>query len=333
MAVATDLFYSSVTKLFGSVQHVRQQTVNLPLVKQFALGSLPGAAASILLLKTYPPLHAYQDTIIRNTLGIMLIVVALLNLVKLWLGDEATGAIQDKPLEGKLVLTISIGFVLGFLVGLTSIGSGSLFALAMMFFYRLTAAELVGTDIVHAFLLVSAAGLMHAGLGHIHYGLAFQLLIGSVPGVYSEAVSRRKSRRSRCAPPWPPSFCSAASSCCNPLTSVPWTLFAIGTGAILLFSIGLATATVGFWITRIAELQNFTEDAARTAAQYPLALYPKWLQSLLLVVVPVGFVSYVPSLYIVRGEYGVWLLAGTALAALLCLAGSLAFWRYGLTKY
>lgn len=183
VAVATDLFYSSVTKLFGSVQHVRQQTVNLPLVKQFALGSLPGAAASILLLKTYPPLHAYQDTIIRNTLGIMLIVVALLNLVKLWLGDDATGAIQDKPLEGKLVLTISIGFVLGFLVGLTSIGSGSLFALAMMFFYRLTAAELVGTDIVHAFLLVSAAGLMHAGLGHIHYGLAFQLLIGSVPGV------------------------------------------------------------------------------------------------------------------------------------------------------
>ncbi len=74
-------------------------------------------------------------------------------------------------------------------------------------------------------------------------------------------------------------------------TAVPWTLFAIGTGAILLFSIGLATATVGFWITRIAELQNITEDAARTAAQYPLALYPKWLQSLLLVVVPDGFVS------------------------------------------
>ncbi len=80
-------------------------------------------------------------------------------------------------------MTILIGILLGFIVGLTSIGSGSLFALAMMFFYRLKAAELVGTDIVHAFLLVSAAGIMHAGFGNIDYMLAFNLLIGSVPGV------------------------------------------------------------------------------------------------------------------------------------------------------
>ncbi|SDD97345.1 hypothetical protein SAMN02799630_04328 [Paenibacillus sp. UNCCL117] len=182
-AVATDLVYNSVTKLFGSIQHLRQRTVDLALARQFALGSLPGAAASILLLKWYPPLHAYQDLIIRHALGFMLVLVALLNLVQLALKDKGTSRLQELSLERKLPLTIIIGFVLGFIVGFTSIGSGSLFALAMMLFYRMSSAELVGTDIVHAFLLVTAAGLLHMGLGHVHYGLAFQLLIGSVPGV------------------------------------------------------------------------------------------------------------------------------------------------------
>ncbi|WP_256257684.1 MULTISPECIES: ABC transporter permease [unclassified Paenibacillus] len=116
-------------------------------------------------------------------------------------------------------------------------------------------------------------------------------------------------------------------------TAIPYTLLSIGTGSVILFAIGLATATVGFWMTRITELQNITEDAARTAAQYPLVLYPGWMKSMLLFVIPVGLVSYAPALFILRGEYGGWLLAVIGAAALLCLAASLQFWRYGLTKY
>ncbi|MGG6312620.1 ABC transporter permease [Paenibacillus macerans] len=112
-----------------------------------------------------------------------------------------------------------------------------------------------------------------------------------------------------------------------------WTPFVILTGAAILFSIGLATATLGFWTTRITELQNITEDAARTAAQYPLTLYPKWMSSLLLFAIPVGFVNYVPSLFILRGEIGPWILAATAGVAVICLAASLRFWRFGITKY
>lgn len=115
--------------------------------------------------------------------------------------------------------------------------------------------------------------------------------------------------------------------------SVPLTLLAICTGAVIMFSIGLATATIGFWTTRITELQNITEDAARTAAQYPLSLYPKWLSSLLLIVIPVGLVNYVPALYILRGELGPWVPGVVALAAGLCLYGSLRFWQFGITKY
>ncbi|MEK8132386.1 sulfite exporter TauE/SafE family protein [Paenibacillus filicis] len=183
VAVATDLFYNSITKLFGSIQHVRQKTVNMTLVRHLAMGSVPSAVIAIVLLKFYPPLQGYQDAIIKHSLGIVLIAVAILSLAKVWITPNRTNAVQDKSLADKKGLSILIGVLLGFIVGLTSIGSGSLFALAMMFFYRLKAAELVGTDIVHAFLLVSAAGLMHAGFGNIDYWLALNLLVGSVPGV------------------------------------------------------------------------------------------------------------------------------------------------------
>ncbi|MDO7908840.1 ABC-2 family transporter protein [Paenibacillus sp. JX-17] len=116
-------------------------------------------------------------------------------------------------------------------------------------------------------------------------------------------------------------------------TAVPLTLFIIVTGAVILFSIGLATATLGFWTTRIEELQNITEDAARTAAQYPLTLYPKWMSFLLLTLIPVGLVAYWPSLFILRGEGGFWFMAVLAGTACICLLLSLRFWQYGITKY
>jgi ABC-2 type transport system permease protein len=114
---------------------------------------------------------------------------------------------------------------------------------------------------------------------------------------------------------------------------VPETAFAVLCGAVILFSIGLATATVGFWTMRINELQNVTEDASRNAALYPLDVFPGWLKTFLLTVIPVGFVNYVPALYTVRGEGGPWLLAATGAFALLFVAASLLFWRYGVTKY
>lgn len=183
VAVATDLFYNSITKLFGSIQHYRQKTINFKVTKYLAFGSIPSAVVAILLLELYPPLHVIQDTIVKHTLGIVLIIVAILSIAKQWIGRLNTNRWQEKSEEEKRGMTIAIGIVLGFIVGLTSIGSGSLFALAMMFFFRMGAAELVGTDIAHAFLLVSAAGIMHAGFGNIDYHLAFNLLAGSVPGV------------------------------------------------------------------------------------------------------------------------------------------------------
>lgn len=184
IAVGTDLAYNSLTKLFGSLQHWRQKTVNLKLVKYLAIGSIPSAVCAVGILHVFDSFFHNQDEVLKHALGYVLILVAVTTLVKTFMKEKFQwNRIQMKSLEEKKGLTIGIGVALGFIVGLTSIGSGSLFALAMLFLYKLTPSELVGTDIVHAFLLVTVAGLLHAGIGNVDYVLMFNLLVGSIPGV------------------------------------------------------------------------------------------------------------------------------------------------------
>ncbi|WP_442601283.1 ABC transporter permease [Paenibacillus sp. KN14-4R] len=116
-------------------------------------------------------------------------------------------------------------------------------------------------------------------------------------------------------------------------TAIPLTIVTIGSGALILFSIGLATATVGFWTTRIEELQTMTEDAARSAAQYPLELYPKWFKGMLLTLIPVGLTNYVPALAIIRHEYGLWVIGVVPMLSVVIFLIAFAFWRFGITKY
>jgi uncharacterized membrane protein YfcA len=184
IAVGTDLVYNSITKLFGSFQHWRQKTINFKLVKYLAIGSIPSAICAVGVLHLFDSFFHNQEQIIKHALGYVLIIVALTTLIKTFMKSKyESNRFQMKSLEDKRTLTITIGAILGFLVGLTSIGSGSLFALMMIFLYRLGPAELVGTDIAHAFLLVTAAGILHAGIGNVDYLLVFNLLLGSIPGV------------------------------------------------------------------------------------------------------------------------------------------------------
>lgn len=116
-------------------------------------------------------------------------------------------------------------------------------------------------------------------------------------------------------------------------TALPFTILIILSGAVLLFAIGLLTATAGFWITRIEELQNITEDAARTAAQYPMSIYPKWLQGLLIGMIPVAFANYIPSLAIIRHEIGFWAVGLSVGVACGLFAVAIAVWKIGLARY
>jgi uncharacterized membrane protein YfcA len=184
IAVGTDLVYNSITKLFGVVQHWKQKTINFKLTKYLAIGSVPSAVAAIGLLHLFESKYHNQEEIIHHALGYVLILVAIAILIKTFFDHKIRpNRWQLKPLEEKRGLTILMGAIFGFIVGLTSIGSGSLFALAMLYLYRLRASELVGTDIAHAFLLVTVAGLLHASAGTVNYSLVGNLLVGSIPGV------------------------------------------------------------------------------------------------------------------------------------------------------
>lgn len=184
IAVGTDLAYNSITKFFGSLQHWRQKTINFKLVKYLAIGSIPSAICAVGILHVFDSFFHNQDEVIKHALGYVLIIVAITTLIKTFMKERfQLNSIQKKTLEEKKGMTILIGVVLGFIVGLTSIGSGSLFALAMLLLYKLTPSELVGTDIAHAFLLVTVAGVLHAGIGHVDYMLMINLLVGSIPGV------------------------------------------------------------------------------------------------------------------------------------------------------
>jgi uncharacterized membrane protein YfcA len=184
IAVGTDFCYNSITKLFGVIQHWKQKTINFKLTKYLALGSIPGACAAIVILQFSKSSFQNQDKIIGHALGYVLILVAVAILIRTFFDKKIRrNRWQVKSIEEKRGLTIFIGVVFGFIVGFTSIGSGSLFAIAMLYLYRLSASELVGTDIAHAFLLATVAGLLHANTGTVNYSLVGNLLIGSIPGV------------------------------------------------------------------------------------------------------------------------------------------------------
>lgn len=184
VAVGTDLVYNSITKMFGISQHWKQKTINFRLVKYLAVGSIPSAVIAVVSIHFLPIFHYNREGIIKYILGYVLIIAAISIFIKAFFYNESTqNYFQKQTMTQKKSLTIIIGAILGFIVGLTSVGSGSLFAIAMIYLYRLKPSELVGTDITHAFLLVTVASILNINLGNVDYLLLIHLLIGSIPGV------------------------------------------------------------------------------------------------------------------------------------------------------
>lgn len=185
-AVGTDLAYSSITKLAGTWQHWRQGTVDTRVVRAMALGSVPATLAAVAVLFLIHSVDAtIVDAVLERFIGIMLVVAGVLMVQKLWRarrGDIV--ALPDHLVAFPTGKLIAIGAFGGFLVGLTSIGSGSLIIALLVITISLTPEKLVGTDVAHAFLLVGAAAVAHFFvLQDVDVALAAKLLVGSIPGV------------------------------------------------------------------------------------------------------------------------------------------------------
>jgi len=186
VAVGTDLVWGTLTKGFGALVHVRQKTVDSAIVKRLALGSIPGALAGLALLA-----HLHRrggdstDQVVVKMLGVALICVAFSLLVRSLRGSPVKRGGPPSVLARSAGLTTLLGLVVGFLVSLTSVGSGSLIIATLVVLYPTTPLRrIVGSDIVHALILVGISALGHLGIGSINPRLLGGLLLGSIPGVW-----------------------------------------------------------------------------------------------------------------------------------------------------
>jgi uncharacterized membrane protein YfcA len=193
-AVSSDLVASAVMKPVGSFVHLRRGTVNLGLVKWLCLGSIPAAFSGVLIARAFGSGEEVQR-IIRMALGIALLLAAAGLTVRAYLrlverakhrDGRAARLPQGRPsVELRAVPTVLVGIVGGIVVGMTSVGSGSLIIIALMALYpKLKASELVGTDLVQAVPLVASAALGHLLFGDFKLDLTTSLLLGSIPGVW-----------------------------------------------------------------------------------------------------------------------------------------------------
>ncbi len=183
-AVSSDLAASAVMKPFGGFVHARRGTVNWRLAGWLCLGSVPSAFTGVLLLRLIGN-EAAMQTAIKIALGVALLLAAGGLVLKAWTtrrrGDTGLAAteIQVRPLP-----TLLLGAAGGLVVGLTSVGSGSLIMVILLAMYpRLRANDLVGTDLVQAIPLVVSAALGHALFGDLKLDIAGAVLVGSIPGV------------------------------------------------------------------------------------------------------------------------------------------------------
>ncbi|MEU4545406.1 sulfite exporter TauE/SafE family protein [Nonomuraea dietziae] len=182
-AVSSDLVASAIMKPVGGVVHLRRGTVNLRLVGWLCLGSVPAAFSGVFLVRAFGEGAAVQQAV-KTALGIALLLAVAGLAMKAWLGDKG-GSSSARDIVVRPIPTVLVGTVGGLVVGVSSVGSGSLIIVALLALYpALKANQLVGTDLVQAVPLVSAAALGHLFFGDFQLDLTVSLLLGSIPGVY-----------------------------------------------------------------------------------------------------------------------------------------------------
>ncbi len=193
-AIGTDMVFATLTKLTGSVQHYRQRSVNLEVAVFLGLGSIPAGLLGVATLEWMEHFlnPARLQAVMINIIALTLVLVGASLIYRNYFMPNLEEADTPRPgvWDGKSRMsarrrayTVVFGAFGGYLVGLTSIGSGSVMAVILLLLYPLAPAIVVGTDIAHATVLSLVVGLAHMTQGNVDFGLAGSLLLGGIPGV------------------------------------------------------------------------------------------------------------------------------------------------------
>jgi uncharacterized membrane protein YfcA len=196
-AISSDVVASLALKPVGGGVHIKHKTVNWTMVKWLAIGSVPCAFLGSYVIDQVAS-NGFENRV-KEILGAVLLLAAIAMLAKVFVtarrGNPPTEMMDQRLVRP--VPTLLIGAFGGFVVGMTSVGSGSLMIVLLMLLYpTLSSREMVGTDLVQAIPLVAAAALGHILFGNFQLGLTTSVIVGAVPGVYVGAnVSARASDR------------------------------------------------------------------------------------------------------------------------------------------
>lgn len=183
-AVGTDLLYASVTKTVGTAVHGRNKTVDWRVVGLLACGSMPAAVITLIILAKAGTLGSHAVGILNLMLGCILVLTGITILFQKRIVAHFVKDSQTMTLRGLARATILLGFILGILVSVTSVGAGALGTTALLILYpRYPLARIAGTDIAHAVPLTLIAGIGHWLYGAVDFGLMLSLLVGSIPGI------------------------------------------------------------------------------------------------------------------------------------------------------
>ena len=180
IAVGTDALFNFFTKIGSSIVHIRKGTVKGRIVLSLALGSVPGSIIGVRFLQYLRDVYGQGvNHFITYAVGVLLLVIPTFLLFQREIEEHIT---QRPPTMKSFVGMSAIGLLAGFLVGITSVGSGSIIMMLLLLFYSFTPKVMVGTDIVHAMILTGVTSLLHFRLHNLDPGLVISLLIGSIPG-------------------------------------------------------------------------------------------------------------------------------------------------------
>ncbi|MGA7435330.1 MAG: sulfite exporter TauE/SafE family protein [Solirubrobacterales bacterium] len=199
-AIGTDILYAAITKTVGAWRHLKLGTVNLGLVFWLAVGSVPSAILGVQMVAILQRQLGEDklDSLVYAVLGGTLLMVGVITLARALIVAKSINERDDFKIERRhKVAAVTIGVTTGFVIGVTSAGSGTVIAVLLIAVFRLTPKHVVGTDVFHAAIILWAAGIAHFGHGNVDLGLVGNILIGSIPGIIIGAALTEKVSQDR----------------------------------------------------------------------------------------------------------------------------------------
>jgi uncharacterized membrane protein YfcA len=183
-AVGTDLLYSGLTKISGTMVHRFHGAIDWKVTRRLAAGSVPAAALTLLSLAHFGVDSKGSSATITTTLGVALILTAVALLFRRRM-LKGVAVFFDKRTDKEIAaLTTALGAVLGVLVSISSVGAGAIGVTALLMLYpKMPTVRIVGSDIAHAVPLTLIAGAGHWWIGSVDWPLLVSLLVGSIPGI------------------------------------------------------------------------------------------------------------------------------------------------------